>query len=303
MSRTETLRLVTPRDIDILTALDRCPLTALQLLKLSQTFEHPFTTERRVRERLHILCGCGRVRRSQYATAGHGTQNYYTLLPTGYQLLHGPDATPPTKRYFAPIGFSREPHTRALADFIVHTAVAAHQAGVYFTGYARENTFWLRIGDETLYPDGAFQLVVGDREFSFFVELDNSGQRIRSDSTDAESWERKIRLYEAFQDQCETRFRVLVITTRSDERLGHILKRASELAKNPNRSLVYGVTLAEYLKQENSLADACFQNHRGQRVSLVQSTQSDTRRSRREREHPLHESAVRDPSRREVAVC
>jgi hypothetical protein len=259
----------TPRDIEILAALDCCPLTALQLLKLSQTFEHPFTTERLVRARLQILSECGRVRRSQYATAGHGTQNYYTLARTGYQLLHGPDAVPPTKRYFAPIGFSREPHTRALADFIVHTAVAAHHANVAFTGFARENTFWLRVGDDTLFPDGAFQLVVGDREFSFFVELDNSGQRIRSDSTDAESWERKIRLYEAVQDQCDMRFRVLVISTRSEQRLSHILQRASQVARNPQRSLVYGICLSDFLNQPRALTRRCFQNHRGERVALV----------------------------------
>ena len=243
------------------------------------------------------------MRRSQYATAGHGTQNYYTLLPAGFQLLHGPDAPPPTKRYFAPIGFSREPHTRALADFIVHTAVAAHQAGIRFTGFARENTFWLRVGDDTLFPDGAFQLIVGDREYSFFVELDNSGQRIRSDSADAESWERKIRLYEAFQDQCEMRFRVLVITTRSAERLSHILIRASELAKNPHRSLIYGVTLAQYLEQQNALTDTCFQNHRGKRVSLVEFPRTDTGRWQPVRESPLAAPPLREPSPQEVAVC
>ena len=43
--------LLTARDLEILTALDRCPLTAEQLLKLSQIFAAPFTSERRVRER------------------------------------------------------------------------------------------------------------------------------------------------------------------------------------------------------------------------------------------------------------
>jgi hypothetical protein len=201
------------------------------------------------------------------------------------------------------MGFSREPHTRALADFIVHTAVAAHDAGIQFTGFARENTFWLRVGGDTLFPDGAFQLIAGVHEFSFFVELDNSGQRIRSDSADAESWERKIRLYEAFQDQCEMRFRVLVITTRSAERLSHILKRASELAKNPDRSLIYGVTLAQYLEHENALTAACFQDHRGKRASLVQFPRPDARRQPRNREFPVATSSLREPSRQEVAVC
>lgn len=73
------LRLVTPRDRDLFEALDRCPLTVRQLLKLSVTFAYPFTTERRVQERLHQLCAAGRVRRWLYATAGQGALSYYTL--------------------------------------------------------------------------------------------------------------------------------------------------------------------------------------------------------------------------------
>src|ERR1043166_6261730 len=80
--------LLTARDLDILSALDHCPLTALQLLTLSQTFVRPFTGERRVRERLQVLCTAGRTRRWQYATAGTGAPGYYTLTPLGYELLH-----------------------------------------------------------------------------------------------------------------------------------------------------------------------------------------------------------------------
>jgi len=269
MTRPPKLRLVTTRDLEILAALDHCPLTALQLLKLSRTFGRPFTGERRVRERLQILCDAGRVRRSHYATADRGALNYYTLLPAGYHVLHGPDAKPPTKRYFGPIGFAREPHTRALADFVVHTAVAAHDAGVRFTGFYRENAFWLPVGGEMLYPDCAFQLIAFDREFSFFVELDNSGQRMRSSSEDAESWQRKIRLYEAFQDRCPLRFRVLVVTTRSTERLDHILDLASNLARNPQRALFYGTTLPRFLSEPGAVTSPCFADHRGRLVSLV----------------------------------
>src|SRR5262245_11303929 len=120
MTSTQALPSVTSRDFEVLAALDRSPLTAGQLLKLSETFTPPFTTERRVRERLQTLCDCGRVRRSQYyATAGRGAQNYYTLTRVGYRLLYGDEATPPTKRYFGKIGVANHHHTRSLADFIV----------------------------------------------------------------------------------------------------------------------------------------------------------------------------------------
>src|SRR5258708_4065890 len=85
MPTTSRPSLLTPRDLEILTALDHCPLTALQLLRLSQTFVRPFTGERRVRERLHVLCAAGRTRRWQYATAGTGAPGYYTLTPLGYE--------------------------------------------------------------------------------------------------------------------------------------------------------------------------------------------------------------------------
>src|SRR5258708_6091605 len=45
----------TPRDLDILIALDRCPLTVAQIFKLSEIFSIPFTTIRRVQERLGLL--------------------------------------------------------------------------------------------------------------------------------------------------------------------------------------------------------------------------------------------------------
>ena len=162
MATTTRTTLVTPRDLDILKAVDRSPLTALQLLKLSETFCLRFTTERRVRERLHVLCSAGWVRRSQYATASSGALNYYLLTKLGYQILHGPDAVAPTKRYFSPVGIASQHHTQSLADFIVHTALCAHRAGVAFTGFSRENTLRLDLGSQSQWPDCGFQLIGQD---------------------------------------------------------------------------------------------------------------------------------------------
>src|SRR5689334_18729152 len=119
MASTATLRLVTPRDIEILAALDLSPLSAVQLLKISQSFAQPFTDERRVRARLSILCEAGRVRRFQYATAGRGAPNYYTLSRLGFRILHGDEAIPPTKRAFEAVSLATQRHTQALADFLV----------------------------------------------------------------------------------------------------------------------------------------------------------------------------------------
>lgn len=304
MASTKALRSLTARDFEILAALDRCPLTAEQILKLGETFQFPFTTERRVRERLQCLCDCGRVRRSQYyATAGRGARNYYTLTRVGYRLLYGDDSKPPTKRYFSDIGVANHHHTRSLADFIVHTTVAAHRAGVRLANFYRENTLYLEVGDERLFPDCAFQLITADgRPLSYFVELDNGSERVESDKPIV-SLERKIRLYESCQDHCPERFRVLIVTTRRPERLAHILNAATRLTRNANRSLFYGICLPQYLSRDSPLTATCFLNHRGQPVSLIPSTQSDARPPVHDSSAAVQPSGRRDHSLQAVAVC
>src|SRR5712691_6277490 len=136
---TQSLCVVTPRDRDLFQALGRCPLTVQQLLKLSATFVYPFTTERRVQERLHRLCAAGRVRRWRYATAGQGALSYYTLSPLGFRLLHGGEAVPTGRGHFGPIGVARQAHTRALAEAVVHLQLGAHRAGIPVEDFRREN--------------------------------------------------------------------------------------------------------------------------------------------------------------------
>src|SRR5437016_3330105 len=149
MATLSPLCLVTHRDRDLFQALDRCPLTVRQLLKLSKAFGHSFTTERRVQERLQKLCAAGRVRRWRYATAGQGALSYYTLTPLGYRLLHGHDAAPSGRGLFGPVGVARQTHTRALAEAIVHLGIGAHHADVSIENFRRENTLRLTVGDES----------------------------------------------------------------------------------------------------------------------------------------------------------
>jgi len=264
-------RIVTERDIDILTALDRVPLTAQQMLRLSETFCQPFGSERSVRERLQTLTEAGWVRSSLYAlpSAG-GSPKYYLLTRKGYGILYGDDAAPPTKRHFSPLSISRQHHTKALADFLVHTMRGAHRAGVRFTEFYRENTLKLTIGDETLYPDSSFQLVGGESPFNFLVEIDNHTETIRSDK-DTDSWERKLRLYDRLQDSIQNRFRVLVVTTRSSDRLRHILSTAAHSLRNPQRRLIYGIDLPSFVKEPEPLHRNVFLDHLGRATALIAS--------------------------------
>ncbi len=210
----------------------------------------------------------GRVRRWPYATAGRGAPNYYRLSPLGHQLLHGQGAPPP-RRHVGPVGIAHQHHTRCLADFVVHTAVSAHRAGIVLGGFYAENALRLAVGEESLYPDCAFQLVTpAGREFSFFVELDNGTERVRSEK-DLDSWERKVRLYDTLRSGSARRFRVLVVATRSEQRLRRILAAAAEHAANPARSLVYGVLLPSYLAEPDGLTSPCYRDHRGHAVALI----------------------------------
>ncbi len=260
---------ITQRDFEILTALDRTPLTVAQLLKLSQTFKGPFTNERYLRRRMQDLAASGFVRAFQYATTGNGAPNYYRLTLTGYRLLHGPKAYPPVKRAFSEVGLSHQHHTNALADFIVHTTISAHAQRIELASFYRENTLRIRVGEDVVLPDCAFELILpSGYQFNFLVELDNGTERIRSDK-DTERWDRKLRLYDAIQDQANSRFRVLIVTTRSVKRLRRIMDTAADLASNPSRRLFYGVHLPYYLKQEDAVTSRCFLDHNWRNVALI----------------------------------
>lgn len=241
------------------------------MLSVSETFSHPFGAERTVRERLHALCDAGWVRSDLYALpSSGGSPKYYFLTRQGYGILHGPGALPPTKRHFSPLSVSRQHHTKALADFLVHVLRASHRAGVRVTEFYRENTLKLTIGDDTLYPDSSFQLIVDEQPLNFLVEIDNHTETIRSPK-DTETWERKLRLYDRLQDSIKNRFRVLAITTRSSDRLRHILMTAAGVLRNPQRSLVYGIDLPSFVREAEPLHRSVFRDHFGRATALVAS--------------------------------
>ncbi|MDB5389431.1 MAG: hypothetical protein JWM11_5077 [Planctomycetaceae bacterium] len=262
--------LITPRDIEILSSLDRHPLTIEQLLALSETFSAPFTSDSRVRGRMQRLHEAGWIRRYRYATALRGTPaDYFLLTPLGFQILHGANAVPPSKRAFSEIGVARHHHTRSLTTFIIKTAISGHRRGIAMIDYCRENSLRLEIGTEYLFPDCAFQMQPKDgASFNFLVEIDCGTERIRS-KKDADSLERKIRLYDRYQDQLPSRFRVLFVTTRSEDRVHHILEAAAAVVRNPRRGLIYAVSLEQYLKHSDPLTSPCFLDHRMERRSLI----------------------------------
>ena len=144
----------------------------------------------------------------------------------------------------------------------MHTSVAASRLGGQLVRFYPENTLRLDVAGQRLYPDCAFRLSLPGRPtFCYTVELDNSTERVYSPQ-DKDSWQRKIRLYEQYQDGVSGRFRVLVVATRSQQRVTNILAAAADLLHNPHRSLFYGIHLPMYLDDGNPLRSPLFQDNR-----------------------------------------
>lgn len=262
-----------PRDIEILLALDRTPLTPAQLCDLSQTFLAPFQSEDNLRRRLRALTTSGLIRSWPYAIATEGrSPKYYKLTRDGYRLLYGADIALPRRRYFEEISHGHHHHANSLAACIVQIAVCGHRQGIVLQHFARENSVKLKTDGFTLFPDCAFQIVTPDNQaFHFVVELDNGTERVRT-KQDIESIERKLRGYDAHQSQYgagdPNRYQVVFVTTRSERRLRHILDLAGLVMCNPQRTVFLGCTL-QSLAVSDPFRDVVFEDHRGLKRMLV----------------------------------
>ena len=262
-----------PRDIDILSAIDRCPLTVQQLLKLSQTFEHPFTSSGDLRRRLRILTKASLLSHWTYAIATAGRcPEYFKLSRDGYRQLYGQNAPLPKRRHFEAIRPAHHHHTNSLAEMIVHLSVLSRKHNCRIESYARENSVCLKAEPFTVYPDAAFVIRRADNQtFPFCVELDNGTERIRS-KHDVESIERKLRSYDAHQSQFgkfdRDRYLVLFVTTRSQQRLQHMLDLANAVMQQRQRTVFIGTDLTTFLNGD-PFRDAMFCDHRRLKRTLI----------------------------------
>jgi hypothetical protein len=277
------------RDRDLLTLLDRTPVTAALALKASSAFTgESFKDERRVRERLQQLCDAGLSRRFMLAQAGGGAMNYYKLTAAGFAALYGSETALPPRACFSEVPLSRLEHTLELAEVIVHTLVAAQRQRVTVTKFHRENELTLQAGSHIQQPDFHIQLHQAGKTFNVLVELDRGTESV--DSPAGQSIRQKILGYEAYQDlvwldwkQAGERgqrpyFKVAFLTS-STARAYHILALAKTLARNGDRQLCYAVSLDEYLACPDAVRAPLFLDHGGHWQSLVNlhPTSSDLR--------------------------
>ncbi len=262
----------TSRDVELLTSLVMAPLTTAQLLKLSETYAAgPFRSPRTLLDRLQRLLHGGFIQRFPLAIVslrGGGLPHYYKLTPAGLRLLYGEEARPPSKQFFAPVAVARHYHTHALSQFLVATAVAAFRNGFRMQEVYPENTCILDVSGEQLVPDHRFDLVRNEQHLRFLIELDCSTETIRSLKHD-DTVHRKLRLYEAYQDQSSARHRVVFVTSRSRERLTNILTAAATVVRNPDRTLFLGVYLSDYLQADDPVTVPLLLDHRGWQHPLL----------------------------------
>ncbi|MCM2374704.1 replication-relaxation family protein [Aporhodopirellula aestuarii] len=264
---------ITDRDLELLGAIELHPLTAEQLLRLSNTFRQPFTQLRLLQRRLKRLADSGIIRSWPYSTTTGASPHYFKLNRTGFRLLHGEYEPLPKRRYFEAIAAGHHHHTRCLGDVLVHVLNNIISSGAVLQNFTRENSCRIDADGFILFPDCTFQLSLqSGHKFRYFVELDNGTERIRS-AIHTESIERKIRGYDAYQSQFDAldplRPVVLFITTRSSERTRHILAAARKTMRNPKRTVFLVTDLRTFLSAADPISDVCLTDNRGRQRGLV----------------------------------
>jgi hypothetical protein len=227
---------------------------------------------------MQTLANAGLVRFFPLALPGGGITNYYKISLAGYRVLHGETAPQPHNRFFAPVPLARLEHTQTLSEVIVHTFVAAHRHRVRVTKFYRENALTFDAGNVRQQPDCVFLLTTGGKTFNVLFEIDNSTESV--DSLSHQSIRRKVRGYEAYQDQILTDWKAagrrgtrpvfrVVFLTRTIDRAHHILTLAAQLARNRDRRLCYASTQDSYLAEDDAVRDPLLLDHGGSWQALV----------------------------------
>ncbi|WP_298865088.1 hypothetical protein [uncultured Gimesia sp.] len=264
----------TTRDDDIMVALTRCPLTAEELLNLSQTWLQPFTGLRRVQERMKDLTAAGQLHSWRYATTGlGGARLYYKLTLAGYRtIMQDDEIKPPTKRFFYEMNTGRHRHQQALSQFIVQTYIAAHHRGIKVVDFHPENTFRIDCGERPLFPDARFNLQMPNgTSFTYCVELDNSTESVLSYKS-ADSILSKMQRYLMDMVTSPQPYRVLFPITGSPNRLRHIVDVSKQLmVSDKSFSPFYIVLLDDYLAHPDAFFLPYFHSPENRNIPLLRS--------------------------------
>ena len=268
---------ITDRDIDLLIAIDRHPMTTSQLFRLSQSFTQPFSDERLLRRRLAVLRTADLLQNWPLATISNGgLPHYWKLTRDGYRALYGQNVALPKRRYFEQISAGHHHHVRCQGEFLTHLFAMAVRNGVAVHQFARENSVRIECDAGIVYPDCAFQLIRNQQKYNFVVEIDNGTERVRS-TQDTESIQRKLITYEAHQRKFKAfdpgRYIVLLITTRSELRISHMLDVAKDVMGDSKRTVFLGCSLDAFTRSD-PFRDDILSDHLSQSRLLIRRPRS-----------------------------
>ena len=263
---------LTDRDHEALGALQQLPLTSDQLFRLSQTFQTPFPSERVLRRRMQRLAEEGMVRRFFFAFPSNGRNPAYWRLTRGaFRLINQLSGTSPLPRrsMFGAMGVSLHFHTNRLCEVVVNMLIAAHREVVVVQSLNLESHLAID-SDHWITPDATLELQTSDgRNYTFFVELDTATERIATRQRLPSSIQKKLEQYERYRKTCSEQFRVLFVTTSSQQRATNILRFSDTLTNNRAACCVYATHLPRLVESSNCLLDQVFEDHQLNAVSLV----------------------------------
>jgi len=263
---------LTHRDEQSLFALQKLPLTSLQLFRLSQTFANPFPSERVLRRRMQRLAEEGMVRRFFYAFPKNGRNPaYWRLTRASFRLLNGLTGQDPLPRrsFFLPMGVSLHFHTHSVAEVAVKLLVDAYRNGIEVEDLKVESG--LDLGDGTqITPDASLVLRCSEgKRYSFHLELDTASERVATMQRLPSSIQKKLEFYERYRRSNNESFRVLFVTTSSKQRALNILRFGAKLTNNFSAQSTYGSYFPELLTSMDSVTEPQFLNHRLEPTQLV----------------------------------
>ena len=129
----------------------------------------------------------------------------------------------------------------------------------------------LAINDEQfVIPDATLELQSNrGKTYRFFVELDTGSERVDTDQVIPSSVKKKLEFYERYRLVHGNSFRVLFVTTSSNQRADNILSFSNTMTNNRAAQMVYAAFFGDLQNQSDWIAESVFQNHRLEPVTLI----------------------------------
>ena len=240
------------RTEQILSALTVSQLDAVQLEKLSQSFDEPFTAEVYVRRKMDSLKQEKLVQEFQFPSR----KKYWKLTRQGYQRVYGPDKPIPTKpSVYRAISPSLERHARRLTDLLVHLRVTAFHAAIEVAFIYGDHQSKFTQDGVTKVPDTMIGFKMkGRKTYTMVIEFDCGTEPVYSEKA-RESLDKLIRFYLSHEGASDTSYRVVTVFDKPTVRMEHFVDLVAEINSDPRRRVIKAVFLDRLLRSSNPLQE------------------------------------------------